>query len=293
MHRSALVFLSLALLASPLRAGEVNVINADAAFPEGPFWADGKLYYAEYGGNRVSVWDGATNRALWTEDGCGPSAVMPFAGGMLVTCYDNGTYVKIGADGKTEQVWDKDSTGAALVGPNDETSDGRGGAYLTASGPWESGPIVGKVYHLTADGALTPVADDLHYANGIQLSADGKLLYVNEHYAGRVITFAVQADGSFADRRLFVELTALEEPVDPLPDGIKLGPDGNLYIGQLSAGRIIVVTTDGKLVRKLEVPSPAAPNLTFSPDGKTVYVMAVDDQQNAPYKGKVYAIANE
>ncbi len=108
MHRSALVALCLALLAGPLRAGEVNVINADAAFPEGPFWADGKLYYAEYGGNRVSVWDGATNRALWTEDGCGPSAVMPFAGGMLVTCYDNGTYVKIGADGKTEQVWDKD-----------------------------------------------------------------------------------------------------------------------------------------------------------------------------------------
>ncbi len=54
-----------------------------------------------------------------------------------------------------------------------------------------------------------------------------------------------------------------------------------------------MVTTDGKLVRKLEVPSPAAPNLTFSPDGKTVYVTAVDDQQNAPYKGKVYAIANE
>ncbi len=108
-----------------------------------------------------------------------------------------------------------------------------------------------------------------------------------------MITFAVQADGSLADRRLFVRLSELGEPADALPDGIKLGPDGNLYIGQYSAGRIIVVTTDGKLVRKLEVPSPAAPNLTFSPDGKTVYVTAVDDQQNAPYKGKVYAIANE
>ena len=73
---------------------------------------------------------------------------MPFAGGWLVTCYDNGTVVKIGADGQTERVWDKDSAGAALVGPNDATSDGKGGAYLTASGPWESGPIVGKVYHL-------------------------------------------------------------------------------------------------------------------------------------------------
>jgi gluconolactonase len=176
MNRSTFAFLYAAMLSGPLWAAEIHVINGDAEFPEGPFWADGKLYYAEYGGNRVSVWDGATNRVLWTQDGCGPSAVMPFAGGWLVTCYDNGTYVKIGAEGETERVWDQDSTGAALMGPNDATSDGNGGAYLTASGPWESGPIVGKVYHLAASGALTPVADDLHYANGIQLSADGKLL---------------------------------------------------------------------------------------------------------------------
>ena len=61
-------------------------MNGDAEFPEGPFWADGKLYYAEYGGNRVSVWDGIANRVLWMQDGCGPSAVMPFGGGWLVTC---------------------------------------------------------------------------------------------------------------------------------------------------------------------------------------------------------------
>jgi gluconolactonase len=297
MRRAALGLVALGLVwcfgPGPLQAGEAQIVNGEAAFPEGPFWADGKLYYAEYGGNRVSVWDGTANRPLWSADGCGPSAVMPFADGMLVTCYDNGSYVKISADGKTERVWDQDSSGAPLVGPNDETTDGRGGAYVTASGPWESAPIVGKVYHLTADGVLTAVADDLHYANGIQLSADGRLLYVNESEAGRVITFTVQEDGSLADRRLFVRLAALDEPADAYPDGIKLGPDGNLYIGQYSAGRIIVVATDGKLVRKLEVPSPAAPNLAFSPDGKIVYVMAVDDKDNAPYRGKVYAIAKE
>jgi sugar lactone lactonase YvrE len=140
------------MLSGRLWAGEALVINGDAEFPEGPFWADGELYYAEYGGNRVSAWDGAADRVHWAQDGCGPSAVMPFAGGMLVTCYDNGTFVKIGADGATEQVWDRDSTGAPLVGPNDATSDGQDGAYLTASGPWESGPIVGKIYHLAPGG---------------------------------------------------------------------------------------------------------------------------------------------
>jgi sugar lactone lactonase YvrE len=286
-------FLGIAAFSSSLLAGDAAVIDGDAGFPEGPYWTDGKLYYAEYGSHQVSVWDGTSTTVLWTQEGCGPSAVMPFQDGWLVTCYDNGSYVKIAPDGATLQVWDKDSTGAAILGPNDLTTDGKGGAYVTASGPWESGPIVGKVYHLTADGALVPVADDLHYANGIQLSADGTRLYVNESEAGRVISFAVGEDGSLGDRRLFVRLAELEEPAGAYPDGIKLGPDGNLYVGLYSAGRIVVVSPEGALVRKLEVPSPAAPNLAFGPDGKTVYVMAVDDQANAPYKGKVYAIANE
>lgn len=286
-------FLGIAAFSSSLLAGDAAVIDSDAGFPEGPYWADGKLYYAEYGSHQVSVWDGTSTAVLWSQEGCGPSAVMPFGDGWLVTCYDNGSYVKIGADGATLQVWDKDSTGAAILGPNDLTADGKGGAYVTASGPWESGPIVGKVYHLTADGGLVPVADDLHYANGVQLSADGARLYVNESEASRVISFAVAEDGSLSDRRLFVRLTDLEEPLGAYPDGIKLGPDGNLYVGLYSAGRIVVVSPDGALVRKLEVPSPAAPNLAFGPDGKTVYVMAVDDQATAPYKGKVYAVGNE
>jgi sugar lactone lactonase YvrE len=114
-----------------------------------------------------------------------------FAGGWLVTCYDNGTVVKIGADGQTERVWDKDSTGAALVGPNDATADGKGGAYVTASGPWESGPIVGKVYHLLPTARSTPVADDLHYANGINSPRRQAALRQRGPRPG-AITFAVQ-----------------------------------------------------------------------------------------------------
>jgi sugar lactone lactonase YvrE len=108
--------------------------------------------------------------------------------------------------------------------------------------------------------------------------------------AGRVITFKIGADGTLSDRRLFVRLTSLGEPADAYPDGIKLGPDGNLYIGQYSAGRILMVDTAGKLLRTIDVPSPAAPNMTFSGDGKTLYVTAVDDKNNAPYRGKVYAM---
>jgi hypothetical protein len=43
MNRSTFAFLYAAMLSGPLWAAEIHVINRDAEFPEGPFWADGKL----------------------------------------------------------------------------------------------------------------------------------------------------------------------------------------------------------------------------------------------------------
>jgi sugar lactone lactonase YvrE len=290
MVGAAAIVATCCLLVIPASAETPQTINGDASFPEGPVIIDGKLYYAEYGGNRVSTWDGKTNAVFWKLDGCGPSAVMPWQSGFLVTCYDNGTYVKVSADGKTEKSWDKDNTGAPLLGPNDLTADGQGGAFLTASGPWEPKPIVGKVYHLSVDGTLMVIADDLHYANGVQLSADGKVLYVNESEAGRVIMFDVDKDMTLKNRRLFAKLNVLGEPADVYPDGIKLGPDGKLYVGLYSAPVILVLDADAKIVRRIELPTTATPNLTFTQDGKTIFVMAVDDKTQAPYKGRVFSL---
>jgi sugar lactone lactonase YvrE len=280
----------LTLLAGPALADDVTVINPRALFPEGPVMSKGRLLYVEYAGQTVMAWDGKENRALWKQDGCGPSAVVPMGENFGVTCYDSGQLVVISAEGKTLFSHDKDTAGGALQGPNDGTPDGQGGAWFTLSGPWEAGPIVGRVVHLAADGTLTPVADDLHYANGIVIGKDGRL-YVCESEAGRVISFSIGADGRLTDRRLFVRLYALGEAPDAYPDGIKLGPNGNFYIGEYSSGTILEVAPDGTLQNKYTVPSPASPNLTFSEDGKTMYVTAIDNKNGAPYEGKVYALA--
>lgn len=289
------VVAAMAILAAPAAAAEPKVINDKAAFPEGPAFIDGKLHYVEYGGNTILVWDGAATTKLWEQAGCGPSAVLPLGDDLAVTCYDNGTIARVSRDGKTIAAYDKAADGGALQGPNDLTSDGKGGAWFTTSGPWESAPIVGKVFHLAADGTITEAANDLHYANGVALSPDGKRLYVNESEAGRVISFAVGDDGTLSDRRLLVRLGIVDEASGPgaYPDGIKLGPDGNLWIGQYSKGRIVVVSPEGAFVKAIEVPSATAPNLAFSPDGKTIFVMSVDDTANAPYWGKVYEVPLE
>jgi hypothetical protein len=45
-------------------------------------------------------------------------------------------------------------------------------------------------------------------------------------------------------------------------------PRRSLYIGQHTAGQILVASPEGKLLRSIAVPSAAAPNLAFSP-GRT------------------------
>ncbi|MEO1192048.1 MAG: SMP-30/gluconolactonase/LRE family protein [Pseudomonadota bacterium] len=282
---AGLVALPLAALAEPV------VINPKSAFPEGPVVVGDLLYYTQYGDGKVMTWDGKANQVFWEQADCGPSAIVTYGEGFLVTCYDAGSLVLVSKAGETTKTITEDATGDSLLGPNDATADGAGGLYVTASGPWESAPIVGKIYHLDSGGTLTAVADDLHYPNGIARSGD--LLYVVESEAGRVVTFAIAADASLSDRRSFVVVRQVDpvSGVDVYPDGLKLGPDGNLYIAQYSLGRIVVVDKQGSFVSAIDVPSPAAPNLAFSADGKTVYVMAVDDVNNAPYWGKVYSLA--
>lgn len=288
-------------LSAMARADDIKVLNDDAHFAEGPIWYRGKLYYVEYDRNSITTWDGVRNSIFWSRKGCGPSAVIATARGeFLTTCYDSGTIGRISADGKELAPYTHDKDGTRFVGPNDFAPDHRGGIYFTCSGSAPGPKIDGKIFYLAADGTISQKADEVHSANGIVVSNDGKLLYAVETEDHRLIRFDVAVDGSLSGRRVFLDLDYLTHNVGPIyPDGVKIDSKGQLYIGQNPrdahaplAGTIFVVDAQAKLLRTLKLPSPGVPNLTLSPDEKTVYVMALDQLDTAPYRGKVYAIAN-
>jgi gluconolactonase len=293
--------LVLASAASGARADDVRVLNDDAHFAEGPIWYHGKLYYVEYDRSSVTTWDGAKNTTFWSKKGCGPSAVIPTARGeFLTTCYDSGTIGRITADGKDLPPYSHDKDGNAFVGPNDFAPDHHGGIYFTCSGT-APGPVIdGKIFYIAPDGTISQKATDVHSANGIVVSNDGRILYAIETEDHRLIQFKIGADGSLSERRVFLDLDDLTHNVGHIyPDGVKIDSKGLLYIGQNPrdvnaplAGTIFVVNAEGKLLRTLKLPSPGVPNLALSPDEKIVYVMALDQLDQSPYRGKVYAIAN-
>jgi len=292
--------LVVASAASYARADDVKVLNDDAHFAEGPIWYHGKLYYVEYDRNAVTTWDGAKNTIFWSKQGCGPSAVIPTARGeFLTTCYDSGTIGRISADGKDLPPYTHDKDGNTFVGPNDFAPDRRGGIYFTCSGT--PGQMTdGKIFYLAPDLTITQEATDVHSANGIVVSKDGKTLYAIETEEHRLIQFKIGPDASLSARRVFLNLNELTHNVgDIYPDGVKMDSKGQLYIGQNPrdvhaplAGTIFVVDAKGKLLRTLKLPSPGVPNLAFSPDEKTLYVMALDELDKSPYHGKVYSIPN-
>jgi gluconolactonase len=278
----------------------VKVLNNDAHYPEGPIWFQGKLYYVEYDRNAVMTWDGSKNAVFSTEKGCGQSAVVPAAHGeFLTTCYDNGTIGRIAADGTVLPAYTHDKDGNKFTGPNDFAPDGRGGIYFTASGT-PPAALDGKVFYIAPDGSITLEAGDLHNANGLAVSRDGKILYVVETSEYRLVKFKIGPDASLSSRRIFVNLDDLTNHVVHIyPDGVKIDSRGEIYIGQSArethvplAGVIFIVDAKGKLVRKLTLPSLQVPNFAFSPDEKTLYVTAVDQIDKSPFLGKVYSIAN-
>jgi gluconolactonase len=293
--------MKLLMLALQAAIPAISILNPDAHFPEGPIWHDGKLYYVEYDRNTVTVWDGKRNQVFATLKGCGPSAVIRTPRGeYLTTCYDNGTIGRIAADGKLLPAWDHDKEGHKFVGPNDFALDHAGGIYFTCSG--EPGkPGNSNVFYITADGIITLAAPDMHNANGIALSLDGKTLYVIETDENRLLRFKVDGAGRLSGRQIFLNMDDLTHHVGHIyPDGVKIDSHGLLYVGQNPkepkaplAGTIFVVNSDGKLLRTLKLPSPGVPNFTFSPDEKTLYVTAVDQLDEPPYHGKIYSIANE
>ena len=295
-------WLSFLVLASTLSyADEVKVLNDDAHFAEGPIWYHGKLYYVEYDRSSVDTWDGTKNTVFWSKPGCGPSAVIPTSRGeFLTTCYDSGSIGRISADGKDLPAYTRDRDGHAFVGPNDFAPDRHGGIYFTCSGTAPGPAIDGKIFYIAPDGTISQEAAEVHSANGIVVSNDGKILYAIETEDHRLIQFKIAANASLSDRRVFLDLDELTHNVGHIyPDGVKIDSKGHLYIGQNPrdvhaplAGTIFVVDAEGKLLRTLKLPSPGVPNLALSPDEKTVYVMALDQLDKSPYRGKVYAIAN-
>ncbi|MBT5847398.1 MAG: SMP-30/gluconolactonase/LRE family protein [Verrucomicrobiales bacterium] len=146
-------------------------------------------------------------------------------------------------------------------------------ATLFASDPnWKE--KTGQLWRIDTDGAVTRLAENMGTTNGIEVSPDGKKLYVNESVQRNVWAFDIQPDGSLANKKL------LKTFPDFGFDGMRCDVDGNLYITRYGKGTVVVLSPAGIILREIDVLGAKPSNLCFGgPDGRTVYVTEVEHRR--------------
>jgi len=157
---------------------------------------------------------------------------------------------------------------AEMNQPNDLAIAPNGTLY--ASDPaWDKG--TGQVWMISKEGKVSKVASDMGTSNGIEVSPDGKTLYVNESVQRNVWKFEIQEDGTLQNKKL------LKQFPDHGFDGMRCDGDGNLYITRYGKGTVAVVSPQGEILHEVNVLGKQPSNLCFGgPDGRTVYVTEVE-----------------
>jgi gluconolactonase len=276
------------------RAGDApaRTVVAGLRFPEGTIFVGDSLYFVDY--TRSSVLRLVDGKAVdvWHQPGCGANGLLAVPTGLLVACFDSGTIVGISITGATLTTIRQDDHGRNFVAPNDLAADRNGGVYFSASG---GSGYPGKIFYLGRDRVAREVASGIQFANGIGVSPDGATLYVAETPTGKVLAFSIKADGSLGAGRDFIRLRDVV-PADrngtATPDSLRVDTHGNLFVALYKGGGVAIVSPAGALIGLVDVPAAHHTNLAISPDEKSLYVTAVDDDERTTYRGQIVRIAN-
>jgi gluconolactonase len=148
-----------------------------------------------------------------------------------------------------------------LRNPNDLALDGEGGVYFTDPGP-DDDPVggSGKVYYAHAGQPLRLVATDFCFVNGILVRPDGHTLLVDDSCSSRVFAFDIVRNGEVSGRRIFA---VLPDSGRGALDGMAVDEQGRLYIAHYAVGRIEVVDSAGRLLRRYATGSAFSSNVAF------------------------------
>lgn len=152
--------------------------------------------------------------------------------------------------------------------PNDITINKKDQVF--ASDPnWKNS--TGKLWRIDPDGKITLLADNMGTTNGIELSPDEKILYVNESFQRTIWAFAVDESGNLSDKRKFFEFA------DFGMDGMKCDAKGNLLVARHGKGVIAIIDPTGKLLSEVSLKGKKVSNICFGgKDGRTCYVTLQD-----------------
>lgn len=243
------------------------------SFTEGPTCdAQGNVFFTDQPNDQILKWSVEGKLSTFLKPAGRANGMCFDSQGRLIACADEKNEMwSIDASGKYTVVF-KAYQGKQLNGPNDVWVRPDNAMYFTDpyyQRSWwthKTLPQDGEhVYFASADGkTIKRVTDDLKQPNGIIGTPDGKTLYVADIGAGKTYSYAIQPDGSLANKKLHCEMGS---------DGMTLDEEGNLYL--TGNGGVTVFSKDGKKVEFISVAPGWSANVCFGgKDKKTLFITA-------------------
>ena len=152
--------------------------------------------------------------------------------------------------------------------PNDVAIT-RSGHIFCSDPNWKDS--TGQVWHVAPDGKTRLVAENMGTTNGIEVSPDEKILYVNESVQRNVWAFDLATDGTLSNKRL------LHQFADGGMDGMRCTTNGNLYVARHGLGQVAVLSPEGKVVKTIPTIGKKVSNICFGGrKGKNAYITLQD-----------------
>ncbi|KRG66873.1 gluconolactonase [Stenotrophomonas terrae] len=269
---SALITLSSAAIAAEDFIARDHV--SDGTFTtgiEGPATGpDGALYVVNFGKDgtigRVDADGKATLFLTLPEGSVGNGIRFGRDGTMYIADYPRHNILRVAPGSTTVSVF------AHLPDahqPNDIALAPDGTLY--ASDPNWTKTDEGQLWRIDRDGKVQLLESGMGTTNGIEVSPDGKRLYVNESVQRNVWVYDRGDDGSLANKRLLIRFD------DHGMDGMRCDADGNLYIARYDAGVVAVLSPQGTLLREVPLKGRKPSNVAFGgSDGRQVFVTLQD-----------------
>ncbi len=178
-----------------------------------------------------------------------------------------------------------ESDSKPLKTPNDLTLDSYSGFYFSDPGDSRTQTPTGTVHYVDSSGVVHTVLEGLAYPNGLVLRPDGKTLLLAESAMNRILSFAVTGPGRLEGKKVFAVLPSAKDGKSiVLPDGMCLDRNGNLFVAHFGTGRIEVLDTHGKIIRRYEAGNLTCSNVALGgPKKDQLYITgALGDRNTSP-----------
>lgn len=242
---------------------------------EGPaVGRDGALYAVNLAregtiGRVITLPDGSVQAAVFVtlpEGSIGNGIRFDRHGDMYIADYRGHNILRIAAGSHDVSVHDVSvhAHEPRMHQPNDIAlaDDGR----LYASDPdWSNGS--GQLWRIDRDGSTHLLEAGMGTTNGIDLSPDGRTLYVNESVQRRIWAYDLGNDGTLSNKRLLISFT------DHGLDGMRTDVAGNLHVARHGAGQVVVVSPQGRVLHSIALKGDKPSNIAFGgDDGRSVFV---------------------